>query len=104
MGLDPQGDVLITSCTYNTGDRKLATVVSHPDFSLLPTCGMCEAWGGGGVPFGAFYAFMRTSLKSSPRASVVGGQGVASLTHPVNRRFSGCGPWVSSCSSPRGTW
>lgn len=28
----PQGDVLITSCTYNTEDRELATVVSHPRF------------------------------------------------------------------------
>lgn len=26
--------MLITSCTYDTGDKKLATVVSHPDFSL----------------------------------------------------------------------
>ena len=30
----PQGDVLITSCTYNTEDRELATVVSHPRFPL----------------------------------------------------------------------
>lgn len=35
-GLAPQGDVLITSCTYNTEDRKLATVVSHPELSLPP--------------------------------------------------------------------
>ena len=31
-----QGDVLITSCTYNTEDRRLATVVSHPNVPPLP--------------------------------------------------------------------
>ena len=33
VGSALQGDVLITSCTYNTEDRKLATVVSHPSVS-----------------------------------------------------------------------
>ena len=33
VGSALQGDVLITSCTYNTEDRRLATVVSHPSVS-----------------------------------------------------------------------
>lgn len=33
VGSALQGDVLITSCTYNTEDRRLATVVSHPNVS-----------------------------------------------------------------------
>ena len=36
VGSALQGDVLITSCTYNTEDRRLATVVSHPNVPPAP--------------------------------------------------------------------
>lgn len=41
----PQGDVLITSCTYNTEDRELATVVSHPCFPFHLPRGECFSLG-----------------------------------------------------------
>lgn len=34
----PQGDVLITKCTYNTEDRSKATVVSSTFDHILPPC------------------------------------------------------------------
>ena len=53
IGLAPQGDVLITSCTYNTEDRKLATVVSHPTFPCcLPTGCVRPGVGVGGSHLG----------------------------------------------------
>ena len=67
-----QGDVLITSCTYNTEDRRLATVVSHPN-----------------VPPPA------TELRHQSQLCWSTGRGCPSLIHPVKQQLSRCGPWAS---------
>ena len=67
-----QGDMLITSCTYNTEDRRLATVVSHPH-----------------VPPPAAEHRHQSQLRWNA------GRGCPSLIQPVKQGLSRGGPWAS---------
>lgn len=75
VDLARQGDVLITSCTYNTEDRKLATVVSRPT----------SPWGRGLPPW-TLCTFM--SLMPHPECRS-GRAGVPRPPHPFSKPVVG---------------